>query len=115
MSPGRCAPGLSLQCATPQGARGWLKLDSWARRSLSPSTGASRWVRGDDVIRPFGRASRREVTRMRGVSTCRVVVAELERSRRSPNEAKIEINSDLREPGLAQSGKPRRAKRRRAA
>lgn len=49
------------------------------------------------------------------VSTCRVVVAELERSRRSPNEAKIEINSDLREPGLAQSGKPRRAKRRRVA
>jgi len=49
------------------------------------------------------------------VSTCRVVVAELERSRRSPHEAKIEIHSDLREPGLAQSGKPRRAKRRRAA
>jgi len=115
MSPGRCAPGLSLRCATPQGVRGWLKLDSWARRSPSPSTGASRWVRGDNVIRPFGRASRREVTRMRGVSTCRVVVAELERSRRSPNEAKIEINSDLREPGLAQSGKPRRAKRRRVA
>lgn len=49
------------------------------------------------------------------VSTCRVEVAELERSRRSSHEAKIEIHSDLREPELAQSGKPRRAKRRRAA
>lgn len=115
MSPGRCAPSPTL--VRDAARRTWLAGAGFMGTSLAvplhrrKSMGT--WGQRDPAFRSGLTARGRENAWC--VSTCRVVVAELERSRRSPNEAKIEFNSDLREPGLAHSGKPRGAKRRRVA
>lgn len=115
MSPGRCAPSPTLVRDAARRTRlagaGFMGTSLAVPLHRRKSMGT--WGQRDPAFRSGLTARGHENAWC--VSTCRVVVAELERSRRSPNEAKIEFNSDLREPGLAQSGKPRRAKRRRAA